>query len=177
MSKIPSFSRRCDTVPGHGAFARRSNFPVRPRVAHLTKKTPQQTFPVDYEQCVSIFFWSVEQNARDTQMTTRVIEGARRERLPPLFLASRGFIAQRSRARTLPLLNLKKKRDCSQSTFPVVIRILSILKFFVRCHHSDIDFTKNCILTKFISKSIAGENSLNFIRFLRVVITPSVTGR
>ena len=178
MSKMPSFSRRCescDTVPGHGAFARRSNFPVRPRVAHLTKKTPQQTFPVDYEQCVSIFFWSVEQNARDTQMTTCVIEGAKRERLPPLFLASRGFTAQRSRARALPLLNLKKKRDCSQSTFPVVIRILSILKFFVCCHHSDIDFTKNCILTKFISKSIAGENSLNFIRFLRVVITPLVT--
>ena len=28
-------------------------------------------------------------------------------RLPPLFLASRGFAAQRSRARALPLLNLK----------------------------------------------------------------------
>ena len=34
---------------------------------------------------------------------------------PPTFLASRGFGAQRSRARALPLLNLKKKRDCSQS--------------------------------------------------------------
>ena len=34
----------------------------------------------------------------------------------PSFLASRGFSAQRSRARTFPLLNLKKKRDCSQST-------------------------------------------------------------
>ena len=35
---------------------------------------------IDYEQ--SLFFpsWSVEQNARDTQMTTRVTEGARRER-------------------------------------------------------------------------------------------------
>ena len=28
---------------------------------------------------VSLFCWSVEQNARDTQMTTRVTEGARRE--------------------------------------------------------------------------------------------------
>ena len=28
---------------------------------------------------VSLFSWSVEQNARDTQMTTRVTEGARRE--------------------------------------------------------------------------------------------------
>ena len=74
---------------------------------------------IDYEQ--SLFSWSVEQNARDTQMNTRVTEGARRERLffllglPPSFLASRGFAAQRSRARALPLLNLKKKRDCSQS--------------------------------------------------------------
>ena len=38
-----------------------------------------------------------------------------------------------------------------QQTFPVVIQILSILKFFVYCCHSDIDFTKNCILTNFIS--------------------------
>ena len=30
---------------------------------------------LDYE--VSLFSWSVEQNARDTQMTTRVAEGAR----------------------------------------------------------------------------------------------------
>ena len=53
-------------------------------------------------------------------MTTRVTEGARRER-PPSFLASRGFTAQRSRERAFPLLNLKKKRDCacSQSRFGV----------------------------------------------------------
>ena len=44
-------------------------------------------------------------------MTTRVTEG----RLPPSFLASRDFAAQRSRARALPLQNLKKKRDYSQS--------------------------------------------------------------
>ena len=35
--------------------------------------------------------------------------------LPPSFLASGGFAAQRSRARALPLPNLKKKRDRSQS--------------------------------------------------------------
>ena len=40
-------------------------------------------------RAVSLFSWSVKQNARDTQMTTRVTEGARRERLPPSFLASR----------------------------------------------------------------------------------------
>ena len=62
-------------------------------------------------------------------MTTRVTEGARRERhdkretlffllgLPSSFLASRGFAAQRSRARVLPLLNLKKKRGCSKILF------------------------------------------------------------
>ena len=30
---------------------------------------------LDYEQ--SLVFWSVEQNARDTRMTTRMIDGAR----------------------------------------------------------------------------------------------------
>ena len=64
---------------------------------------------LDYEQ--SLFFLGPsEQNARDTQMTTRVTE-----RLPPSFLASRGFAAQHSRGGALPLLNLKKKRYCSQS--------------------------------------------------------------
>ena len=77
-------------------------------------------------RAVSLFSWSVEENARDTQMTTRETEGARRERhdkrrllflfgLPPSFLASRDFVAQSSRARTPPFLNLKKKRDSSQS--------------------------------------------------------------
>lgn len=47
---------------------------------------------LDYEQ--SIFFsGSIEQNARDTQKSTRVTEGARAR----------------------PSQNLKKKRDCSQS--------------------------------------------------------------
>ena len=55
-------------------------------------------------RAVSLFSWSVEQNAPDTQMTTRVTEG---------------FAAQRSRARALPLLNLKKKRDCLQCTAKV----------------------------------------------------------
>ena len=61
---------------------------------------------------VSLFSWSVDQNARNTQMSTHVTEGARRV---PSFLVSRGFAAQRSRARVLPLLNLKKKTDYSQS--------------------------------------------------------------
>ena len=71
--------------------------------------------PVCRLRAVSLFSWSVEQNARDTQITTRVTEGARRERLPPSFLASRGVATQRSRAPAVPLLNLKKKRGCSQS--------------------------------------------------------------
>ena len=48
-------------------------------------------------------------------MTKRMTEGARRERLPPSFLAFSGLAAQRSHAQVLPLLNLKKKRDSSQS--------------------------------------------------------------
>ena len=62
-------------------------------------------------RAVSRFSWSVEQNARDTQMTTRLTEGG----LPPSFLASRDFVAQHSRVRALPLQNLKKKRDYSES--------------------------------------------------------------
>ena len=49
--------------------------------------------------------------------------------LPPSFLASRGFAAQRSRARTLPLLNLKKKRDCSQSTCKPELTLTRLLGF------------------------------------------------
>jgi len=48
-------------------------------------------------------------------MTTGVTEGA---------LVSRGFAAQRSRARALPLLNLKKKRDCSQSKRMILLLII-----------------------------------------------------
>ena len=76
-------------------------------------------------RAVSLFSWSVEQNARDTEMTKRVTEGARRERLPPSFPVSRGFAAQRSRARALPLLNLKKKRDCSQYSRPSIPTVYS----------------------------------------------------
>ena len=59
-------------------------------------------------RAVSLLSWSVEQDARDTQMTTRVTGDARRERrlaASPLFAC----------ARALPILNLKKKRDRSQS--------------------------------------------------------------
>ena len=55
-------------------------------------------------RAVSHFFWSVEQNSRDTQMATRVTEDARRERhsgCRPRF----SRLAQRSRVCT-PLLNL-----------------------------------------------------------------------
>ena len=42
-------------------------------------------------------------------MTTRVTEGTRRERLPPSFLASRGFAAKRSRAPALTLTKSEEK--------------------------------------------------------------------
>ena len=53
---------------------------------------------MDRLRAVSLFSWSVEQNARDTQMTTRVTEGARRR---PCF-------SQRSRACT-PLTKSEEK--------------------------------------------------------------------
>ena len=58
-------------------------------------------------------------------MTTRVTEGARRESffllgLPPSFLASRGFAAQRSRARALSSLNLRK-RETARSLIEIYV--------------------------------------------------------
>ena len=55
-------------------------------------------------RAVSLFSWSVEQNARDTQMTTRLTEGARRER-HDLFLLG----LPRSRARAPPLTKSEEK--------------------------------------------------------------------
>ena len=60
------------------------------------------TYSVDYEQ--SLLSSSVEQNARDAQM-----------------IASPGFTARRSLACALPSLNLKKRRDYSQSAYSVCI--------------------------------------------------------
>ena len=66
-------------------------------------------------------------------MATRVTEGARRERhekRESLFsswaaaLVSRVSRLRRSRARALLSLNLKKKRDCSQSTYRIGVRTL-----------------------------------------------------
>ena len=77
---------------------------------------------LDYEQ--SLFFCSPSSKTRDTQMATRVTAGARRERhekRDSLFssraaaLVSRVSRLRRSRERAFLSLNLKKKRDCSQS--------------------------------------------------------------
>jgi len=66
-------------------------------------------YSVDYEQ--SLLSSSVEQNARDTQM-----------------IASRGFAARLSRERALLSLNLKKRRDCSQSTYSVLYLLLPFVQ-------------------------------------------------
>ena len=96
-------------------------------VVVLTRWLDSEQRDRERQRAVSIFSWSIEQNARDTQMTTRVTEGARWERhdkerlsvfllgLPPSFLASRGFAAQRSRARALSLLKSSVWFSCFQS--------------------------------------------------------------
>ena len=65
-------------------------------------------------------------------MTTRVTEGARRERLPPSFLASRvsrlAASPLNARARALPLPNLKERRDCSQSIYHMPFLATASLK-------------------------------------------------
>ena len=88
---------------------------------------------LEYEQ--SLFFCSPLSKTRDTQMATRETDGARWERHEKrettgkarenglsrssdclaAALVSRISRLRRSRARALPLLNRKKKRDCSQS--------------------------------------------------------------
>ena len=69
---------------------------------------------VDYEH--SLFFLGVTEGTRREMHDKREILFFVRG-LSPSFLASRGFAA---RARALPLLNLKKKRDCSQSNLSEV---------------------------------------------------------
>ena len=84
---------------------------------------------LDYEQ--SLFFLGPSRKTPETRkwprawLKARDGRGTTKERrpgrdslffllgLPPSFLASRSFAAQRSRARALPLLNLKKKRGKS----------------------------------------------------------------
>ena len=61
-------------------------------------------------QAVSLFSLSIEQNARDTQMTMHETEGAREGEATALV----SHVSLRH-SRALPLLNLKKKRGCSQS--------------------------------------------------------------
>ena len=83
-------------------------------------------------RAVSLFSWSVEQNARDTQMTTRVTEDARRERhgCRPRF--SRLAASSLNAHARVHLLNLKKKRGCSQSRLDCNIYSFycTFLKFF-----------------------------------------------
>ena len=84
------------------------------------------SFEIARVRAVSLFSLSVEENARDTQMTTRVTEGERREghdkRETTLFSSRAPALVSRvsrhcrlalARACT-PLTNLKKKRGCSQ---------------------------------------------------------------
>ena len=96
--------------------------------------------PLSRLRAVSLFPWSVEQNAQDTQMTTRVTEGARRER---------HGVRRSTFARVLPLLNLKKKSlpfsDCDHCGYEQNLQVSgwSIPKLIRRwmlwsCDHYDI---------------------------------------
>ena len=69
------------------------------------------THNLDYER--SIFFLSLLSGTRETRKWLRAWLKA-----PD----GRGFAARRSRARALPSLNLKKNRDCLQSTYNQAIQ-------------------------------------------------------
>ena len=62
-------------------------------------------FDIDYK---SLFFCSLLSKTRDTHMATRLTSHV-----------SRVSRLRRSRVRALLSLNLKKKRDCSQSMFDI----------------------------------------------------------
>ena len=61
-----------------GLFCLQRNGREEPVQGFQVAETVQKQAKRKYVRAVSLFSWSVEQNARDTQMTTRVTEGARR---------------------------------------------------------------------------------------------------
>ena len=82
----------------------REKKPLVPRVVKTIKSHILFVFIISFvlrKRAVPIFFLPVEQNARDTQMTTRVSKGARRETREALY----------AHARVHPL---EKNRDCTQ---------------------------------------------------------------
>ena len=66
-------------------------------------------------RAVSLFSWSVEQNARDTQMTTRVTEGARRERLSSLAAALVSRVSRLRRSTLARACTPLTKRETARS--------------------------------------------------------------
>ena len=84
-------------------------FSVRGCLRRKRSKPSVQSVQTDYtnglDEYVGRLQRTVEQNVRDTQMTTRVTKGARLAR-PPSFPASRGFDA---RARVPPLTSTKSE--------------------------------------------------------------------
>ena len=72
-------------------------------------------------------------------MTTRVTEGARRERHRSSRLAALPLNA-RARARALPLLNMKKKRDGSQSKQHVNFQPLLTRREFLGVIMDDVEY-------------------------------------
>ena len=91
-------------------------------------------------RAVSLFSWSVKQNAQDTQMTTRVTEGARRERLPPSFLASRvSRLASRvSRLAASPL----NARARVHSPYQIWRKGETARSLYIICHSSQLPLLK-----------------------------------
>ena len=103
-------------------------------ILYLFSSALRLIYHIDYEQ--SLFFLGSSSKTPETRKWPRAwLKLRRRERLPPSFLASRvsrlasrSFAAQRSRARALPLPNLKKRRDCSQSIYHMPFLATASLK-------------------------------------------------
>ena len=100
--------------------------------------------------------------------------------LPPSFLASCGFAARHSRACVLPLLNLRKKRGCSQSNIKYAeMEVWSLFKYIVilRKRGNLISVTLEMHLIYFSISEAYNHNSKSneiFMRNLLKVFLPPV---
>ena len=98
-------------------------------ILYLFSSALRLIYHIDYEQ--SLFFLGPSSKTPETRKWPRAWLKVRDGRgCRPCFsrLASRSFTAQRSRARALPLPNLKKRRDCSQSIYHMPFLATASLK-------------------------------------------------
>ena len=100
----------------------------------------------------------VRMASRFASSTQQEIEKLLEDKVSVISLSLRLRLITLTSTLIIPDITKTSSNNCLKTTwYYILLRILSISKFFVYCCHSDIDFTKNCILTNFNSYSITGE--------------------